>query len=479
MLKSSLLILAPEITLAIFSMAALMFGTFYKKEKVPVTILLITCIVFLLVSLGVLTLQPSTISAFDNAFIFDDFAKLIKILILLTSAIVLALSKDYLKNNSLLKFEYPVLMVLAVVGMMLMVSATNLMALYMGLELQSLALYVIAAFRRDGVKSTEAGLKYFVLGALSSGLFLYGASLVYGHTGTTYFFEISSVVENQGMSIGLLVGLVFLMVGLAFKISVVPFHMWTPDVYEGSPTPVTAFFATAPKFAAMAMLVRLLYDAFGGAISDWQQILVFLSISSMFVGSVAAIGQESIKRLMAYSSISHMGFALIGLASGTEQGVGALLIYMIIYLIANVGVFCFILNMKKDGNYLASINSLKMYSKVDAKSSFLISILFLSLAGLPPFVGFIGKLYVFNSAIEAGLIWLALLGGLASVIAAFYYLRIVYLIYFGEINERLDSGMPKFHWLVLATSAMAMFLGTINIFGLEEIILSVAKNFLE
>jgi NADH-quinone oxidoreductase subunit N len=360
--------------------------------------------------------------------------------------------------------------------MLLMVSATDLMALYMGLELQSLSLYVIAAFRRDSIRSTEAGLKYFVLGALSSGLLLYGASLVYGSTGTTNFYMIATSVENHGMSLGLIAGLAFLIVGVSFKISVVPFHMWTPDVYEGSPTPVTAFFATAPKIAAMAMLVRLLYDSFGGAVSDWQQILIFLSVSSMFVGSIAAIGQQNIKRLMAYSSISHMGFALIGLASGTVQGLSSLLIYMVIYVVANIGTFVFILNMEKDGNPVTNLASLNMYSKVDSRRSILIATLMLSLAGLPPFVGFIGKLYIFQAAVDANLVWLAVSGGIASVIGAFYYLRIVYLIYFGEVTEQLDGKMPMLHWFVLTVSALAMVFGTINIFGLEEIVKLVSSN---
>jgi NADH-quinone oxidoreductase subunit N len=476
MLTTSLLILAPEITLSLFSMFTLMVGTFYKNEGVPASILWTTCTAFLLVCIWILMYEPHSIKAFNDAFIFDMFSKFIKILILITATVILAISLPYLKSNSLLKFEYPVLITLSVVGMLLMVSATDLMALYMGLELQSLSLYVIAAFRRDSIRSTEAGLKYFVLGALSSGLLLYGASLVYGSTGTTNFYMIATSVENHGMSLGLIAGLAFLIVGVSFKISVVPFHMWTPDVYEGSPTPVTAFFATAPKIAAMAMLVRLLYDSFGGAVSDWQQILIFLSVSSMFVGSIAAIGQQNIKRLMAYSSISHMGFALIGLASGTVQGLSALLIYMVIYVVANIGTFVFILNMEKDGNPVTNLASLNMYSKVDSRRSILIATLMLSLAGLPPFVGFIGKLYIFQAAVDANLVWLAVSGGIASVIGAFYYLRIVYLIYFGEVTEQLDGKMPMLHWFVLTVSALAMVFGTINIFGLEEIVKLVSSN---
>ena len=359
-----------------------------------------------------------------------------------------------------------------------MVSATNLMAVYLGLELQSLSLYVIAAFRRDSLRSTEAGLKYFVLGALSSGLLLYGASLVYGFTGSTSFLEISMFISEEGISNGVLFGLIFLLGGLAFKISAVPFHMWTPDVYEGSPTPVTAFFATVPKLAALAMLTRLLFGAFGNAIAEWQQIIIFLSVSSMLIGSIAAIGQKNIKRLMAYSSISHIGFALIGLAVGTSEGLSAVLIYMVIYVIANFGVFTFILNMQKDGVSVSEITSLSLYSRINPVRAFCLSLVILSLAGLPPLVGFFGKLIIFRSAVDSGFVTLALVGGLSSVIGAFYYLRIVYVIYFGENSDRLAEPMPFINRMVLIVSAFAMIFGSINLFGLEDIIEKISINFI-
>jgi len=360
--------------------------------------------------------------------------------------------------------------------MMMMVSAGDLMALYMGLELQSLSLYVVAAFRRDSLRSTEAGLKYFVLGALSSGLLLYGASLIYGTTGSTNFENIASVISAQDMPLGLLFGLVFLCTGLAFKISAAPFHMWTPDVYEGSPTPVTGFFATAPKVAAAGLFARVLHDAFGNAVSDWQQILAFLAVVSMFLGSIAAIGQRNIKRMMAYSSIGHMGFALMGLAAGTSEGVQGLLIYMAIYVTMNVGVFAFILNMERDGTAVTDIAALGNYSRVDPARALALAILMFSLAGIPPLVGFFGKFYVLLAAVNAGLTWLAVAGVVASVIGAYYYLRIIYLMYFGEAGETLTGRMPALHWCALGASALAMTFGVINLFGVEAIAKAAAAT---
>jgi NADH-quinone oxidoreductase subunit N len=387
--------------------------------------------------------------------------------ILLSAAAVLLMSEDYMQQRGLLKFEYPILLALAVVGMMVMVSAGDLMALYMGLELQSLALYVVASLRRDSVKSTEAGLKYFVLGALSSGLLLYGASLTYGYTGTTLFSGIIEATADEP-SLGLLFGIVFLISGFAFKVSAAPFHMWTPDVYEGSPTPVTAFFATAPKVAAMALFARVVHDAFGGIVGDWQQIVAFLSVVSMFLGAIAAIGQTNIKRLMAYSSIAHMGFALMGLAAGTAFGVQAMLIYMAIYVTMNIGTFAFILSMERDGQVVTDINSLKMYSKNQPLRALAMLILMFSLAGVPPMVGFFGKFYVLRAAYDAGLGWLAVAGVIASVIGAFYYIRIVYFMYFGEETEAaLDAKMSPVLWTFLMASAAAMIFGVFNLFGIE------------
>ena len=478
MLLDSLVILMPEIILSIFSMFIIMVGVFSKRESISSLLLWLTCFVLVLVAIWVLIGVPNDSYAFNGAFKADSFSILFKVCILLSAAIVLAMSKDYLERSNLLNYEYSALICLSIVGMMIMVASTNLMSVYLGLELQSLSLYVIAAFRRDSLKSTEAGLKYFVLGALSSGLFLYGASLVYGFSGTTNFLGIAKVVELEGMSTGILFGLIFLLVGMAFKISAVPFHMWTPDVYEGSPTPVTAFFSTVPKLAAIAMLARLLFGAFGDAFFEWQQIIVFLSISSMLVGSIAAIGQNNIKRLMAYSSISHIGFALIGIAAGTSNGLSAVIIYMLIYVVANFGVFAFILNMQKEGVAITEITALSLYSRTDSLRALFLSVVILSLAGLPPLVGFFGKLFIFRSAVNEGLVFLAFIGGLASVIGAYYYLRIVYLIYFGDTSGNISKSMPLINRIILAGSAATMLFGAVNLFGIESMISSISTNFL-
>jgi NADH-quinone oxidoreductase subunit N len=388
-------------------------------------------------------------------------------MLLVSAAAVLVMSQDYMQRRGILKFEYPILIALAAVGMMVMVSAGDLMALYMGLELQSLALYVVASLRRDSVRSTEAGLKYFILGALSSGLLLYGASLVYGYAGTTLFSGIIETATAGEMPVGLLIGLVFVMSGLAFKVSAAPFHMWTPDVYEGAPTPITALFATAPKVAAMALFARVVHDAFGGAVGDWQQIVAFLAVVSMFLGAIAAIGQTDIKRLMAYSSISHMGFALMGLAAGTQQGVEAMLIYMAIYVTMNIGTFAFILSMEKDGRAVTEISALSSFASREGTKAMALLVLMFSLAGVPPMVGFFGKYAVLWAAVEAGMAWLAIAGVIASVIGAYYYLRIVYLMYFGEPREGIDGAMPILPYAGLLASAAIMVLGVVNLFGIE------------
>jgi NADH-quinone oxidoreductase subunit N len=386
--------------------------------------------------------------------------------ILLSAAAVLVMSQDYMARRDLLRFEYPILVTLAVVGMMVMVSSADLITLYMGLELQSLSLYVVASLRRDSAKSSEAGLKYFTLGALSSGLLLYGASLVYGYAGTTQFAGILTTVQD-GVPLGLLFGLVFMLAGLAFKVSAVPFHMWTPDVYEGSPTPVTAFFATAPKVAAMALIARLVQDAFGGVPDQWGQVLAGLAVASMFLGSIAAIGQRDIKRLMAYSSIAHMGYALIGLAVGTAFGVQATLIYLAIYVTMNVGTFAFILSMERDGRPVSDIAGLNQFAKKEPLKALAMLVLLFSLAGVPPMVGFFGKFYVLKAAVDAGMVWLAVAGAIASVIGAFYYLRIVYFMYFGAEQEPVESRMAPVQWAMLVGVAAIMVLGIANLFGIE------------
>ena len=470
-------ILLPEIVLALYAMAALLFAVYTGKDALTPALTWATVVVFIVMAAFVGLRNGEGAVAFGGMFNDDAFARFAKVVVLLSAAGVLAMSQDYVARQGLARFEFPILVVLSVIGMMMMVSAGDLIALYMGLELQSLALYVIAALRRDSVKSTEAGLKYFVLGAFSSGLFLYGASLIYGFSGTTLFSGILSVVAT-GVPLGVLFGLVFVLAGLAFKVSAAPFHMWTPDVYEGAPTPVTAFFATAPKVAAMALIGRVVHDAFGGITSDWSQVLAALAVASMFLGSIAGIGQKDIKRLMAYSSIAHMGFALVGLASGTVEGVQAMLIYMAIYATMNLGTFAFILSLEKDGRPITEISSLNLFARREPVRALAMLVLLFSLAGVPPMLGFFGKFYVLKAAVDAGMTWLAIAGAVASVIGAFYYLRIVYFIYFGAETEGAESRMSPVQWLMLVAVAAVMVLGVVNLFGIEPIALNAAEALL-
>ncbi|MCB1365126.1 MAG: NADH-quinone oxidoreductase subunit NuoN [Rhodobacteraceae bacterium] len=467
MMQADLTVILPEIVLAVYAMLALIGAVYSSRDDLAPALVWLTTAVMAGLAVWIATGTGGTRIAFGGMFIDDGFARFSKVAILVSAAVVLVMSQDYMSRRGILRFEYPILVALTSVGMMVMVSAGDLMSLYMGLELHSLALYVVAALRRDNVKSTEAGLKYFVLGALSSGLLLYGASLVYGYAGTTVFAGIVQTVSQDDLSLGLLFGLVFLISGIAFKVSAVPFHMWTPDVYEGSPTPVTAFFATAPKLAAMAMLARILYDAFGGISGDWGQVLALLSLLSMFLGAVAGIAQRDIKRLMAYSSIAHMGYALMGLAAGTEFGVQAMLIYMAIYITMNVGTFAFILMMERDGRPVTDIRALNLYARREPGKALAMLILLFSLAGVPPMLGFFGKFYVLRAAYEGGLIWLAVAGVIASVIGAFYYIRIVYYMYFGDEGEELDTRSSPALWGALMACAAAMILGIVNMFGVE------------
>jgi NADH-quinone oxidoreductase subunit N len=370
-------------------------------------------------------------TGFGGSFVADPFGRFMKMLTLIGSLVTLVMSVGFARAERFDRFEYPVLIVLATLGMMLMISANSMLALYLGLELQSLALYVVAAINRDNIRSTEAGLKYFVLGALSSGMLLYGITLVYGYTGNIGFPEIASAL-GEDRPLGLLFGLVFILAGLAFKISAVPFHMWTPDVYEGAPTPVTAFFAAAPKMAAMALLVRVTIEAFEPVSSDWQQIIVFISIASMVLGAFAAIGQRNIKRLMAYSSIGHMGYALVGLAANSTEGVRGVAIYMLIYLVMTLGTFAFILAMRRNQTNVENIDDLAGISSTNPLMATILTILMFSLAGIPPLAGFWGKWYVFLAAINAELYALAVIGVLASVVGAYYYLRIIKIMWFDE-----------------------------------------------
>jgi len=459
-------IVLPEVLLAVYAMAALLFGVYTGKDKLTGALTWATAALFLVLAFWIGVNGEGERTAFGGLFNDDPFARYAKVTILLSAAAVLVISLDYLTRRGLARFEYPILISLSVVGMMMMVSAGDLMALYVGLELQSLALYVVASFRRDSAKSTEAGLKYFVLGSMSSGLLLYGASLTYGYAGTTLFSGILSTLHH-GAPLGLLFGLVFMLSGLAFKVSAAPFHMWTPDVYEGSPTPVTAFFATAPKVAAMGLLARLAHDAFGAIPGDWSQVIAVLAVLSMFIGAIAAIGQRDIKRLMAYSSIAHMGYALMGLAAGTALGVQSMLVYMAIYVTMNIGTFAFILSMERDGQPVSDIASLNMFSKREPLKALALLVLMFSLAGVPPMVGFFGKFYVLKAALDAGLGWLAIAGAVASVIGAFYYLRIVYFMYFGQESEGLESRMSPAQWVALVGVAVIMVLGAVNLLGID------------
>ncbi len=472
-------VILPELVLAGFAMFALVWGAYSKSASTVQTITWATTLVLFALASWIAFAPESDRTAFGGVFADDAFSRFAKVIILLSSGIVLQLGQDFLKRERLQSFEFPILVAFAVLGMMLMVSARDLMVMYMGIELQSLSLYVLAAYHRNSVRSTEAGLKYFVLGALSSGLLLYGASLAYGFAGTTRFDGIAVAVQD-GISDGLLYGLVFMLVGLAFKVSAAPFHMWVPDVYEGSPTPVTALFATAPKVAAVLLLARLLTEAFGQVHDDWGPIIAVLSFASMFLGAVAAIGQTDFKRLMAYSSIAHMGFALMGITAGTVEGVEATLLYMAIYVAMNIGVFAFILSMRREGSHVADIRSLGMYSRQSPARALAMLVLLFSLAGIVPMIGFFAKLYVFLAAIETGYVWLAIAGGIAAVVGAYYYLRIVHFMYFGQEQERIDEGMSVLCSGALMVSAVIMVAGVVNLFGVSDLALAASQSlFLE
>jgi len=442
--------LLPEIVLGLGAMALLMFGV-YRGERSVRTIDYASVALLIIAGLIVLTLPAGKLVTFDGSFVVDGFARFLKVLAIIGSAAAILMSIDHAERERQQRFEYSVLIVLSTLGMLMLISAADLIALYVGLELMSLPLYVVAASHRNSLRSTEAGLKYFVLGALSSGMLLYGASLVYGFTGTVSFVGIAHSAADAGT--GLIFGLVFLFVGFCFKVSAVPFHMWTPDVYEGAPTPVTAFFAAAPKVAGIAMFVRATVVAFPGITAQWQEIVVFVSIASMLLGAFAAIGQRNIKRLMAYSSIGHMGFALIGLAAGTSEGVQGVLVYMAIYLTMTLGVFAVILSMRRSGGMVESIDQLAGLARTHPTMAFFLAMLLFSMAGVPPLAGFFAKFYVFLAAIKAGLYILAVIGVLASVIGAYYYLAIIKVMYFEEPAEPFYS-MPNELKLVLGVCGL-------------------------
>jgi NADH-quinone oxidoreductase subunit N len=430
----------PELLLAGGAMVLLMIGA-YEGNRATAPVLRYAVALLLLAGIAIAAMPDDRLVAFGGSFVVDGFAKFLKILALIGSAGTLLMSGDFLDSPRRHKFEYPVLILLSTTGMLMLISAADLIALYLGLELMSLALYVVAAFDRDNLRSTEAGLKYFVLGALSSGMLLYGSSLIYGFTGTVKFAGIALAAANGG--IGLTIGLVLLFAGLCFKVSAVPFHMWTPDVYQGAPTPITAFFASAPKVAAIAVFMRVSLGAFPAIMAQWQQIIVFVAIASMALGSFAAIGQRNIKRLMAYSSIGHMGFALVGLAAGTSEGVQGVLVYMAIYVAMTLGTFACIIAMRRRGKALEDITDLSGLARTNPAMAFFLATMLFSMAGVPWLAGFFAKFYVFLAAINAGLFTLAVLGVLASVVGCYYYLLIVKIMYFDDPAPAFDPmGRP-------------------------------------
>jgi NADH-quinone oxidoreductase subunit N len=432
---SALTAVAPELLLAVGAMALLMLGAF-RGERVANVADGVAITILVAAALLVARLPDGKPAALGGSFVIDDFARFLKILAIAGAAVTILMSFDYAKRQMRPSFEFPVLILLSVTGMLMLISAADLIALYLGLELMSLCLYVLASFERDQVRASEAGLKYFVLGALSSGMLLYGASLIYGFTGTVNFAGIAAAAGQGG--IGLVFGLVFLFAGLCFKVSAVPFHMWTPDVYEGAPTPVTAFFAAAPKVAAIAVFVRAAVGAFPTIAVQWQQILVFVAIASMVLGAFAAIGQRNIKRLMAYSSIGHMGFALVGLAAGTAEGVQGVVVYMAIYVAMTLGTFACILAMRRGNVMVEEIADLKGLARTKPAMAFFLAMLLFSMAGVPPLAGFFAKFYVFLAAIKAGLYTLAVIGVLASVVGAYYYLMIIKVMYFDEPEAEFE-----------------------------------------
>ena len=469
---NDLLLIIPQIFLLFSAIILLMLGSFTKKNSAKIVVYFSVLTLFLVTFLEIL--MPWDIHViFNNSLVENGFSRFVKSIIFMSSAFVIILSSKWLIRYDEKAFEYPILILFSSLGMSLMISANDLITLYLAIELQSLPLYVMAAFKRDSVESGEAGIKYFVLGALSSSLFLFGSSLIYGFTGSIEFSEISRSIDILNINSGIVVGIVFILSGLIFKISAVPFHMWTPDVYEGSATPITAFFATAPKMAAMCMLVNILYGPFSGAFESWQQIIIFVSIASMSLGSFVAIRQSNIKRLLAYSSISHMGFALIGLISPLSQlGVQALLIYMLIYIVTNLGVFACIISLEKnEGETISNTDDLSGLSKKYPFISFSMAMLMFSFAGIPPLAGFFGKYLIFRSAIENGLIEIAVFGLIISVVAAFYYIRIIKIMYFDESNIKITMLSSKGLNItnVICTIFIVFFIFIYSIFPISEL----------
>jgi len=444
----------PEILLAIGAMGILMLGVF-RGERSTEAVNAAALVLIAAAILAVLALPPGRNTTFNGAFVVDSFAKFMKVLTLLGAGTAIIMSVDYMRREGFERFEFAVLVLLSTIGSLVMISANDLIGLYLGLELQSLAAYVIAAMHRDNLRSSEAGLKYFVLGALSSGMLLYGASLVYGFTGTISFPGIANVLRGEA-GIGIILGIVFVSAGVAFKIAAVPFHMWTPDVYEGAPTPVTAFFAVAQKVAAMAMAVRVFVGAFPNVLDQWQQIIIFIAIASMALGSFAAIGQTNIKRLMAYSSIANVGYALIGLAAGTPEGIQGVAVYMAVYLAMTLGAFACILGMRRGSGMIEEIEELSGAARTHPVLAFCLLVMMFSLAGIPPMAGFFAKLAVFSAAINANLVALAVIGIVTSVIGAYYYVRIVKVMYFDEPRRPFEPMAGGLKVVLGLTSAFVL-----------------------
>ncbi|MBO6490011.1 MAG: NADH-quinone oxidoreductase subunit NuoN [Pelagibacteraceae bacterium] len=449
-------LIIPELFLTTSIMILLMIGVFYKNSfnliyKLSVITLLATFILLFNHSIDTST------RLFNNSYIIDYFSLFMKVLTLIACIFVMLSSLDYIKLIGINKMEYPILILSSTLGMMIMISSYDLIVFYMGLELQSLSLYVLASFNRDNYRSSEAGLKYFILGALSSGLLLYGCSLIYGFSGSTNFDLIAQNMDQ--LNTGSIFGIVFILVGLAFKVSAVPFHMWAPDVYEGSPTSVTTFFAIVPKIAALAVFIRFLYVPFINVIGQWQMIIIFISLASMILGAVAAIGQTNIKRLMAYSSIGHMGYALAGLATGSNEGIQGTVIYLSIYLLMNLGIFSCIFMMRRKDIFYEDIQDLSGLSKNHPIISFCLLVLLFSLAGIPPLAGFFAKFYIFMAVIKAEMYVLAIMGLITTVISAFYYLRIIKIIYFDESKEmfEMDQNFGLRISLILSTIIILVY----------------------
>lgn len=472
---AALLLLKPELIVAIGAVVLLLYGAF-RGPRATGGVTLLAIVVMIAAAMHLFPLRGDALTLFSDLLVIDNFSQFLKLLILTSSILVLGMSFDWLAQEEFKRFEYPVLVLLATLGGMVMVSSNDLLTLYLGLELSSLALYVLAAYDRDNEVSAEAGLKYFVLGALASGITLFGASLVYGYTGTTNFTAMaqlfSDTSEATPVAYGAIVGMVMLVIGFSFKISAVPFHMWTPDVYQGAPTPVTMLFATAPKLSAMAVFIRLLLDPFADMLPDWQDILAIISVASMMVGAFGAMTQNNIKRLLAYGAIGHIGYTLIGVAAGTPAGIKGVLIYLTLYIFMSVGTFGFVLFMRRAGQQVESLDDLRGLSKSNPRGALFMLIMMFSMAGIPPFAGFFGKYFVFLSAMEVGLYTLAVVGVLTSVIAAFYYLKIVKLLYFDEPVLGLERHVPLMSQATLLICALV----TVLFFLYPSALLDAAGN---